>query len=35
MAEQLTAAQKELQDKTLQPAGVVRLNAPVFLAKNI
>lgn len=33
MAEQLSAAQKELQDKTLQPAGVVRVNAPVFFGQ--
>ncbi len=33
MAEQLSEAQKELQDKTLQPAGVVRVNAPVFFGQ--
>lgn len=31
--EQLADAQRELQDKTLEPAGVVRLNAPVFFGQ--
>ncbi len=35
MTEQLSEARKELQDRALEPAGLVRLNAPVFLASAI
>lgn len=33
MTEQLSEARKELQDRALEPAGLVRLNAPVFFGQ--
>lgn len=33
MTEQLNEARKELQDRALEPAGLVRLNAPVFFGQ--
>jgi DNA-binding transcriptional LysR family regulator len=30
MCEQLSEARKELQDRSLEPSGLIRINAPVF-----
>lgn len=35
MSEQLSEARKELQDRSLEPSGLVRINAPVFLANGM
>ncbi len=35
ITEQFDEAQKALQDKTIEPSGLVRINAPVFLGNGI
>lgn len=35
MSEQLSEARKELQDRSLEPSGLIRINAPVFLGSGI
>lgn len=34
MTESMNAAQQELQDRTLEPGGLIRINAPIFFLDN-